>query len=138
MRSRTTRHATSAAVRSMELGFAVPLVVAHRLARMANAGHSPTARDRKEFGRMVAEKQAAFVQSWWAMAMQSALVYPTIVTALLRSFWSIGPRSFAPAAVAAQLQRAAFGVFNKGLAPVHRKATANAKRLTRTRHRRPL
>jgi hypothetical protein len=41
-----------------------------------------------------------------------------------------------PATASAQLQSAALGVLSKGLAPVHRKATANAKRLSRAAKRR--
>src|SRR2546427_799414 len=46
-------------------------LVAHRLTRMAMAGANPSARDRREFTRMVSEKQTAFQQSWAAMGMQS-------------------------------------------------------------------
>jgi hypothetical protein len=37
--------------------------------------------------------------------------------------------------VAAQVQSAALGVLGKGLAPIHRKAVANARRLARTKLR---
>jgi hypothetical protein len=40
-----------------------------------------------------------------------------------------------PARSLAQLHHAALGVLGKGLAPVHRKAVANAKRLGRTKLR---
>jgi hypothetical protein len=39
------------------------------------------------------------------------------------------------AAVAAQAQNAALGVLSKGLAPVHRIATSNARRLAKTKLR---
>jgi hypothetical protein len=37
--------------------------------------------------------------------------------------------------VAVQVQGAALGILDKGMAPVHRKAVANAKRLARTKLR---
>ena len=43
----------------VDLGIAAPQVVAHRLARMAAAGTTPSARDRREFTGMVLEKQTA-------------------------------------------------------------------------------
>ena len=61
---RTTRRATRQAI---ELAAAVPAVVAHRMSRLALAGPSPSARDRKEFHKMGAEKVAAFYESWTAM-----------------------------------------------------------------------
>jgi hypothetical protein len=53
---------------------------------------------------------------------------------LVRSFWAPASRR-KPASVAWQVQSAAMGVLDKGLAPVHRKAVANAKRLARTKLR---
>src|SRR4051812_41069634 len=58
--------------KSTELAFAAPFVVVHRLSRMAMAGTSPNARDRKEFTRMGAEKIVAFNRSWYAMWMEAA------------------------------------------------------------------
>jgi len=78
------RRAGSNAAKLAELGLAAPLVVAHRIARMALAGPLPSARDRLEFAEMVIDKQVAFA---------------------------------------------------KGIAPVHRKAVGNARRLARTRIR---
>jgi len=58
--------------KSTELAFAAPYVVAHRLTRMALAGASPSARDRKEFTKMGSEKLLAFNQSWNAMFLEAA------------------------------------------------------------------
>lgn len=133
---RSTRKAKSIATKSAELALAVPLVVAHRVARMANAGPTPSARDMKEFNRMVAEKGAVFAQAWQAMATQAVLANQAMVFSFARSFWPMSGRGkITPAKVAAQLQGAALGVLGKGLAPVHRKATANARRLARTKRR---
>jgi len=103
---------------------------------MATAGPTLSARDLKEFNRMVAEKPVAFAQAWQAMATHSVLASQAMVLSFARSFWSAPRRGrITPAKVAAQLQNAALGVLGKGLAPVHRKATANARRLGRSKHR---
>jgi hypothetical protein len=70
------------------------------------------------------------------MAIQSVRANQALATALFRSFWSPSLKG-KPSAdkVAAQVQSAALGVFGKGLAPLHRKAVANARRLARTKLR---
>lgn len=106
------------------------------MTRMALSGKTPSARDRKEFERMVAEKNAAFVESWNAMAVQAVRANQTLAASFFKSFFAAarGKRPSA-ARAAAQFRRAALGVAAKGFAPVHRKATANAKRLGRTKLR---
>ncbi len=136
MSSRSTRKTLSLAAKAAELSFAAPQVVAHRVARMALAGPSPSARDRKEFAGMVAEKQTAFAQAWQAMAVQSVRSQQALAASWLRSAWSPASWGKPPAGLSAvQIQSAALGVLGKGLAPVHRKAVANAKRLARTKLR---
>ena len=115
---------------------AVPQVVAHRVTRMALAGPKPSERDRKEFHLMIVEKQAAFVQAWSDMAIQAFRANQALAAFMLRSF--LTPFSYkkpSVASVAAQVQHAAIGVLGKGLAPVHRKAVSNAKRLAKTKIR---
>ena len=58
------RPSASLSAKTTELALAVPQVVAHRLLRMAHAGPHLSARDRKEFARMIAEKNSAFAESW--------------------------------------------------------------------------
>lgn len=130
------RGTRSLAAKAVELAFAVPQVVAHRVTRMALAGPKPSLRDRKEFERMVAEKKTAFGESWNAMVTQAALVNQKLTASFFRSFLSaaMGKRPSAGAS-ATQLHKAALGVLGKGFAPVHRKAVANAKRLARTKLR---
>ncbi len=70
MPSRRTRK-TQSIMTAVELAFAVPQVVAHRVTRMALAGPTLSERDRKEFQRMGAEKAAAFNASWNAMTRQA-------------------------------------------------------------------
>jgi hypothetical protein len=114
----------------------VPQVVTHRVTRVAIAGPVPSARDRKEFKRMVAEKTSAFGEAWSAMAMQAMRANQALPASWLHAFWAPALRRVPSAtAVAAELQPAALGVLGKGMAPVHRKAVANAKRLSRTKLR---
>lgn len=114
-RKKPARHASSVAARkSMELGFAVPQVMAHRLTRMALAGPILSERDRREFTGMVLEKPAAFAQGWFGAWMK-----------FVQQQW----------AFAASLWTAMFAVGNAAMAPVHRKAVGNARRLARTRLR---
>ena len=132
---RTTAAAGSRLLaRSAELAVAVPQVVAHRVTRMALAGSPPSARDRKEFERMQAEKMAAFTESWTAMSLQTLRANQALARSWLSALWAplLGGRAASATAMAEQMQRAALGVLGQGLAPVHRKAVANAKRLGRT------
>ncbi len=133
-RRKGTQH--SLAVKTAELAFAVPQVVAHRVARMALAGTEPSARDRREFSRMIAEKNAAFAESWIAMSTQAVLANQGLATSFFRSFFAAASgKQPSAVATATQVQRATLAVLGKGLAPVYRKATANAKRLARTKLR---
>jgi aryl-alcohol dehydrogenase-like predicted oxidoreductase len=130
MATHRTRKTPSIARQAAELAVAVPPVIAHRLTRLALAGPAPSARDRKEFQRMGAEKAAAFAESWNAMAQQALETTPTLALSFLRAFWS---PARAGTAATRQVSRAALGMVQKGLAPVHRRAVANAKRLGRTK-----
>ena len=132
-RKRRTR---SLAVQTAELAVAVPQVVAHRMTRMALAGPKLSARDRKEFALMLAEKNAAFGQAWQAMAAQALLANQALGASYVRALLAAAQgRKLPPATAAAQWHRAALGVLGKGLEPVHRKAVANARRLARTKLR---
>lgn len=136
MPSTSRRSSRSLATQTAELALAAPQVVAHRLTRMALAGHTPSARDRKEFHLMGAEKVAAFQESWMAMAMQAWRVQMQMWTSAMQAFWMPWGRVMPTSGQAmAQWQRAALGILGQGMAPVHRRAVANAKRLGRTRLR---
>lgn len=115
------RKSTALPLKSAELALAVPQVVAHRLTRMALAGPVWNARDRREFHGMGQEKVLAFWQSWFAMGWAMTQALQKAWLAMLQ-----GARvpSLDMNAIAA-----------KGLAPVHRRATGNARRLARTRLR---
>jgi|SRR5262245_6564472 hypothetical protein len=119
--------------RVVETAWAAPLVVSHRLHRMAAAGRLPSARDRREFSRMGWEKVAAFHESWFAMALEGWRVQQTMWWSMLTSWWTpwwaSGRRGGPDAA------RALLGIAGRGFAPVHRRAVANVRRLSATRHR---
>jgi hypothetical protein len=136
-RRRSPRTKRTLHLQAAELAWAVPQVVAHRLARIAGAGLNPTLRDRKEFARMVSEKHDAFGESWQAMAWQALHAQQAFAAALARAALSVPSprRKNAAHALAKELQRSALAVAGKGLAPVHRRAVANAKRLGRAKLR---
>ena len=137
MPARRRRPSVSLSTKTAELALAVPQVVAHRVLRMANAGPHLSARDRKEFARMIAEKNSAFGESWNAMALQALQSQRAFAAALALAATPARSTRASPVAqaLATHLQQAAVAVLGKGLAPVHRRAVANAKRLARTRLR---
>ena len=133
MSERRASKSRSVARKTTELAVAAPQVVAHRLTQMALAGVTPSARDRKEFRGMGAEKVAAFAESWSAMASEAFRANQKIGLALLASLWSPAAGRKAAKSVARQANNAVLGIVEKGMAPIHRRAVANAKRLSRTK-----
>jgi hypothetical protein len=129
------------AAQALELSAAAPQVVAHRVSRMAKAGAKPSQKDRREFTRMGSEKLVAFQQSWAAMWTQLGLAQAQAMKSLLLSPPTLHPQRAAKkmARLAATPQASSgpaaawASVLEAGLRPVHRKAVANAKRLSRTR-----
>lgn len=133
---RHTRRSKQLAAQAAELSMAVPQVVAHRLTRMALAGHTLSERDREEFDLMSSEKSAAFLESWQAMAVQSMRANQALSMSFFRALWSPSmTRKLSMGNMTAQMQNAAIAVLGKGMAPVHQRAVANAKRLSRTKLR---
>lgn len=115
-----TRRRSSATLqrKTAELALAVPQVMAHRLTRMALAGAQPNARDRREFHAMGHEKLLAFWQSWFAMGWSMTRACQQAWLTMLQG-GRVRPFD-------------AHGMLAQGLGPVHRTATANARRLART------
>jgi hypothetical protein len=109
-----------------ELAVAAPQVVASRVMRMAAAGSQPSASDRREMHRMGAEKMLAFQQSWMAMWAQAWQSQWSLVMGLLTG-------AVTPWAGGRQAADAAARVLSAGVAPIHGKAVANARRLARQR-----
>lgn len=136
MATRRSRRSRSLAAQTLALGVAAPQVIAHRVARMALAGASPSARDRKEFHRMGAEKIAAVNEAWSAMAVETFRANQQLTLSFMRSLWFPWLHSTGRKSASRQLSNATLGILGKGMAPVRRRAVANAKRLGRTRRRR--
>lgn len=108
--SKPQRHPSHRLIQqAAELSLAAPQVVAHRLGRMATAGPTMSAADKQEFTLMWTEKTQAFQQGFWD-AMTTSVSAPA-------SQWH----------TTTHLVKVA----SAGLAPMHAKAVANAKRLSR-------
>ena len=85
---------------------------------------------------MVVEKQVAFAQSMLGMWLAGARAQQDLWLSLSRAM--VQPPWFRPVAggrLARQVNQAGLDVLSKGLAPIQRKASANARRLSRTKGR---
>ena len=123
------------AAKTIETALAAPQVITHRLTRMAIAGHNPTERDIQEFNQMWLEKVEAFYESWSGMMLQAMRVQQGIWQANLemvcKPWWEPG----SPAEMSASMTafgNGVLGMWNKGLAPVHRRTVANVRRLAKS------
>ena len=105
---------------------AVPQVVAMRTARMLAAGANPSARDRRELERMGTEKVQAFWESMNVMGLEVAKAQQQYTVFAMRQWWSPWVSPWSMAASAAR-------ILDKGLGPVHKRASANARRLRKLR-----
>ena len=131
-RKRTT--STRLARHAIDIAIAAPQVIAARTARMALAGATPSAKDRREFERMHAEKHDAFQDGWRAMWTESLRIQQRSALTLMGAWWM--PKStFSKLTSPAALSRDALSILGKGIAPVRHKAVANAKRLAKTPRR---
>ena len=112
--------------KAAELSVVVPQVVAMRTARMLAAGANPSARDRHEFQRMGNEKVLAYWESMNAMGLQMAKAQQDYALFAMRQWWApwVSPWSMAASATK---------VFEQGLGPLHKRASANARRLRKLR-----
>lgn len=120
-----------------QMAGAVPQVVMHRVARMMTAGAIPNRRDQDEFYRMGAEKVAAFGESWAAMTLQTFAAQQQFSVWWLQTWWQVAMGGWMHPPTLQQLSNNAqrrwmnsvLDVAAHGMAPVHRRAVANAKRL---------
>jgi hypothetical protein len=129
------RHPTKVATQAVELAFSAPQVIAHRVSRIMLAGANPSSQDRHEFRLMGVEKLAAFNESWTAMAVQSFVAQQQFAASLWRTWVRMcfgGTPSLSQHS--SQWQSAALALIAEGMAPVHRRAVANAKRLSIKSH----
>ena len=143
---------TRLAWKTGEMMLASAQVIQHRTGRMAAAGAAPSARDRREFALMGQEKVEAGVESASAMAAQMMAMNPLLGPRAFRhmmagagALMSLAASRTAgqamarhaklvrtmteSAATAAQLSGATARLAQRGLKPIHSRATANAKRL---------
>jgi len=140
MNAASRRKAARLRAQTTEMMFAAPQVVALRLGRMALAGPRPSAQDQREFHRMSQEKIVAFGEAWRAMTLQLLKSNQQLAASMMRSAWPAAPmrrdaRAVPLTQVAAQFEGAALDILGQGIRPVHRRAVANAKRLSRNKTR---
>ncbi len=145
MTRKTQRQATRLGQEMTEMMIAAPQVVAHRTTRMLMAGNTLNAKDSREFKAMGDEKLAAFSESWQAMASQALTSQMQLATTLAQmafkqsSMWwppfgaSRGLSTADMTQLGHQMQSAALQIASKGMAPVRKRAVANAKRLKKAR-----
>jgi hypothetical protein len=136
MPRQSSRRSRSLARHSLDLSIAAPQVIAHRIARIAHAGATPSARDLAEFKRMGAEKVAAFGAAWQAVGLAAVRAQQSYLRTLTRSLltpWWIAPPDLG--ALARRANPVAVDVLAAGIAPIRHKAVGNARRLARRRRR---
>ena len=135
MSIRRTRKSMSLAAQTMALGVAAPQVIAHRVTRMALGGATPSVRDRKELYRMSSEKILAFNECWNAMALEAFKANQQLATSFMLSLWSPWALPMPSPKSASKQLDTLLDILGKGIAPIHRRAAANAKRLGRIKRR---
>ena len=143
--------------RYTEMMFASAQVITHRTDRMRTAESTPSAADRQEFSLMKQEKVDAAFESTQAMGLESVLASQRFAVFAFGQFFAGMPALLSlalpgtPRQVAARrvrlvrstVQRSALAankisaatgrIVQKGLTPIRKRATANAKRLKRVR-----
>jgi hypothetical protein len=142
MNRKTLEKQARLVTKSMETLEAAPKVIAARTAQMGFAGMTPSTQNQHEFMRMGSEKARAFYESWNAMAAQLFRSQQAYMQSVAQEWWRNSMRFSWPThywqgdfskQVAASQQKmldTSLSVMEKGLDPVHRRAVANAKRLT--------
>ena len=140
------------AYKTGEMMLASASVVSHRTGRMANASIPPSASDQKEFQLMGQEKMEAVQESAIAGGKAMMTLGPDVMMKAFSQLWAVSgdmmslAMSTSPAQVFArqsklsrtlmsqsstELSDAAARVTGKMMAPLHSRATANAKQLNR-------
>lgn len=127
-------------MRWLEIGWTAPQVIAHRTQRMWLGGAFPDAVDRAEFRRMFDEKGEAWSEAMLRASIELWKLWFAIASSSMQAAWRV-PASAGHAAgwrsvyrgAARRWARSAPHVAYVGLGPVHRRVTANARRLSRFR-----
>jgi hypothetical protein len=109
------RRRTGSFARVAELSLIAPQVIALRSLRT---------HDRREMQRMGTEKVLAFWESMNAMGLQMTRANQEYALFAMRQWWSPWMSPWQTAAAAGK-------VLEQGLRPIHRRASANARRLKR-------
>ncbi|HWD22426.1 MAG TPA: hypothetical protein VG591_04785 [Burkholderiales bacterium] len=115
MRRTRARKRINSFARAAELSLVAPQVIALRGLRM---------HDRREMQRMSSEKVLAFWESVNAMGLQMARANQEYALFAMRQWWSPWMSPWQAACAASK-------VLEEGLRPIHRRASANARRLRR-------
>ena len=143
-------------LKAMQMSASAAQVIAIRTTRMALAGANPSAADRRENSRMVTEKVDAFSRAGQTLATGAAPLLAGMAGQafrtsldLLNAATQLASSRTIPETMARQrrlahtlmrntpsgqhgtLSNDTARLAHRALAPVHRKATANAKRLTK-------
>jgi hypothetical protein len=129
MAQRRRKPSQRLAAQSIELAWAAPQVVMHRLSRMGQAGSRPSSHDRREFARMGHEKVLAFYQSGVAFWTQMLRLQLQWSQSLLAMGWAMAFGAPPGRVTSRAAGDAAARLMSAGLAPLHIAAVANAKRL---------
>jgi hypothetical protein len=113
-----------------EINTVVPGIIASRLMRIAWAGTQPSRSDRNEFTRMSSEKWQAASQS----AVESTMFFFNLQMEATQSFWQAAmfPWFGIQSRPGNTGSNPGAGLMTAALAPYHRIATANAKRLRKS------
>ena len=112
--------------KAAELSLAVPQVVAMRTARMLAAGVNPSARDRRELERMGTEKYMAFWESMSIIGLEMLKAQQQYALRAMGQWWSPWVSPWSAVTSAAR-------IMEKGMGPVRKRASANARRLRKSR-----
>jgi hypothetical protein len=123
----------SALIKAFELSIAAPQVIALRSLMLLSPATAGSTKTQREAVRMGAEKLQAWQESMTAMGLQMQRVQQEWAVRAMQQFWSmwLTPWQLPTAPRAPEVQRQVARVVHSALVPVHRRATANARRLTR-------
>ena len=103
------------------------------MAKFSEAGLTPSASDFAEYMRMWQEKYAAFGESALAIASKNIQLNQIVINEAMRRslhLWT-NPGSALKVTASSKATKLAANTAKKALTPIHRRATANAKRLNR-------
>jgi hypothetical protein len=150
MRRSTRNRAARTAIKTVELAIAAPQVIGMRTARALAASATPSNDDRAELMRMGAEKVDAYWEGMFAVSVQLSRIGQEYARNAavqwmrlwmtpwwLNTSWPNPLLSYLHAASrisvpsVAQQQSAVTRITQAALAPVHKRATANMRRLAK-------